>query len=89
MKAKKIYILIIGMLLTMQVFATQTTFKDKNDVWLQRSESSGRPGITDGDVEPETPIAPTAPVGDALGIILTLTLIYGAYSLVRKKSTEK
>jgi hypothetical protein len=78
MKAKIIAILLINILLSVQLFAARTSFKERTENWLKQSESvAERPGITEPG-SPDTPGAPrNLPVGDALLPLLLLSLVYG------------
>ncbi|MDR0683204.1 MAG: hypothetical protein LBG15_15390 [Dysgonamonadaceae bacterium] len=87
MKTTKFYILLISILLSTQMFATHTTFKERSDNWLKQNENNEkRPGIDD-DTPPEAPEAPyDDPIGDALVPLLSFALIYGVYRCARKES---
>jgi hypothetical protein len=93
MKAKKFYILLLGALLSLQVSAERTTFKEQSENWLQNtgeSGGSGKPGIPGTTDEPDNPKgAPSGSVGDALGVLLTLAVAYGASRQMRKKSRPR
>jgi hypothetical protein len=87
MKAKKFYILLITMLLSTQLFAVRTTFKERTEKWLTTAEN-GRPGIDGDDEQTPPPGAPSAPIGDALVPILLLTLAYGIINKKRQGRCE-
>jgi hypothetical protein len=82
MKTKKFYILLTVILLSTQLFAAHTTFKEQT-CRLKRTENSkakGRPNPLNRERKPALPTAPQdAPIGDALILVLSLALIYGVY----------
>jgi hypothetical protein len=91
MKAKKFYILMLGALLSLQVSAERTTFKEQSENWLQNtgeSNGSGKPGIGGGVTPTNDPEGAPGSVGDALGVLLTLAVAYGAGRQMRKKTHE-
>ncbi|MDR0863933.1 MAG: hypothetical protein LBO74_03255 [Candidatus Symbiothrix sp.] len=86
MKTKKLYILAICLMAATYVFAERTTMKDQTDGWLQKAPAAAgdRPGgITD---PPPTgdPDAPE-PIGDGIGLVLGLGLVYGVSLFAGKR----
>lgn len=90
MKTKKIYILLLSILLTTQVYAERNTFKERADNWLQQSESAqGKPGIGGGTPTADDPEIFNGPVGSVPGILMVLVFAYGAGVWMRKKSLKE
>lgn len=88
MKILKFFLLLTGVLLSTQMFATHTTFREQTDNWLKRSESSEstRPGGVDPGTPPPSPGAPTQlPVGEG---VVPLLLLAAAYVVCRKRRRQ-
>ena len=96
---KKWCMLAVCIILTCQVFAERTTFKqttiqEKNDNWSpQKGMANDKRPNGLGDNEPADPnirpLSSEGPVGDALPFLLGLSLIYGACSIRKKRKTGK
>jgi hypothetical protein len=85
MKQGKRFIMLACLVWVIQASAGKTTFKDRTENWLQRTETngSGRPGIDEDTPKPDVPGAP-GPIGDAIVWLFASSLVYGVY-LYRKK----
>jgi hypothetical protein len=86
MKRKKICIILVCLLLTIQHFAARTTFQKKSETWLQSSEERPSiPGEGDGSNPTGDPKVGDTPVGDAISFAFALSLFYGIYIKGKKR----
>ncbi|GHU70796.1 hypothetical protein FACS189413_11640 [Bacteroidia bacterium] len=90
---KRLTILSIAILSASLTFAERTGFRDRTENWLQHETTSVSGGLRNegdaptigGQTPTDLPTTPSnSPIGDAIGLILALGLVYGGSLFVKK-----